>query len=130
MRLRAPAYPLITIDPFFSVWSQANKLTDENTVHWTNRPNTIFGTVNIDGKDYRIIGDHNKEIPAMTQISVDCTAFSTTYVFEEDGVRLKLIFTSPIIPNDLYLLSRPVSYLEVINETTGRKPHKIRACNL
>jgi len=125
MRLRAPAYPLITIDPFFSVWSQANKLTDENTVHWTNRPNTIFGTVNIDGKDYRIIGDHNKEIPAMTQISVDCTAFSTTYVFEEDGVRLKLIFTSPIIPNDLYLLSRPVSYLEVINETAGRKPHKI-----
>ena len=109
MRLRAPAYPLITIDPFFSVWSQADKLTDTDTVHWTSSPHKIVGIATIDGKDYRIIGNHNKDVAPMTQTSVDMSAFSTTYTFEECGVRLTLKFTSPIIPSDLYLISRPVS---------------------
>ncbi len=125
MRLRAPAYPLITIDPFFSVWSMADKLTDENTNHWTCKPNTIMGIASIDGTDYRFMGKDDS-IPAMKQCSVDCNAFSTTYVFEEAGVRIKAIFTSPIIPNDLYLLSRPVSYLEVQSENLDRKRHDIR----
>ena len=126
MRLRAPAYPLITIDPYFSVWSPADKLNDTDTVHWTNSPNVISGIAEIDGKDYRIIGAKNSDtIPAMTQISANCNAFSTTYVFEENGVRLKLIFTSPIIPSDLYLLSRPISYLEVIREKTDNKKHTV-----
>ena len=126
MRLRAPAYPLITIDPYFSVWSDADKLTDKDTVHWTGSPNVISGIAEIDGKEYRIIGSHKKdEIPEMKQISVDCNAFSTTYVFEENGVRLKLIFTSPILPNDLYMLSRPVSYLEVVREKADNKKHTV-----
>ena len=121
MRLRAPAYPLITIDPFFSVWSQADRLTDETTVHWTGRPNTINGIATIDGIDYRFIG--NSDAPAMKQISADCTAFSTVYVFEQSGVRLTLKFTSPILLNDLYLLTRPVSYLEIKKEITDHKKH-------
>ena len=126
MRMRAPAYPLITIDPYFSIWSPADKLNDTDTVHWTNSPNVISGIAEIDGKEYRLIGAQNSDaIPAMKQVSANCNAFSTTYVFEENGVRLKLIFTSPIIPNDLYLLSRPVSYLEVIREKTDNKKHTV-----
>lgn len=125
MRLRAPAYPLITIDPFFSVWSAADKLTDENTTHWTGRPNIISGIASIDGIDYRFMSN-NVAIPALNQISVDCNAFSTTYVFEESGVRLKMIFTSPIIPNDMYLMTRPVSYLEVQNESIDKKKHNVK----
>ncbi len=124
MRLRAPAYPLITIDPFFSVWSMSNKLNDADTNHWTGKPNTILGTATIDGVDYRFMG--LGDAPAMEQKSVDCNAFSTTYVFEAAGIRLRAIFTSPIIPNDLYLLSRPVSYLEVQSEILDRKKHDIK----
>ena len=125
MRLRAPAYPLITIDPYFNVWAKDTALNGADTVHWTDVPNKIVGIATIDGKDYRIIGAHNQDIPAMKQTSVDMTAFSTVYTFEENGVRLKLTFTSPLIPSDLYLLTRPVSYLEVTREITDRKKHTV-----
>ena len=124
MRLRAPAYPLITVDPMFSVWSMSDKLNESNTLHWTEKPNTIQGIATIDGKALRFMG--LGDTPAMEQISVDCNAFSTTYVFEADGVRLTAIFTSPIIPNDLYLLSRPISYLELQSESIDKKKHDVK----
>ena len=124
MRLRAPAYPLITIDPNFSVWSQSDRLTDATTVHWTGSPNTVIGVATIDGSKLAIIGKPDG-IPAMKQVSVDCNALSTTYVFEDNGVRLSLVFTSPIIPNDLYLLSRPVSYLEIKSKSIDGKKHTV-----
>ncbi len=126
MKLRAPAYPLITVDPYFSVWSPADKLTDTTTVHWTDKPNTICGTATVDDKTLRIIGaDAGNDIPAMKQVSADCNALSTTYVFEDMGVRLTLVFTSPIIPSDLYLLTRPVSYLEIKNQSIDGKKHTV-----
>lgn len=114
MRLRPPSVPLITIDPYFNVWSPADKLTDADTAHWTGYTNAILGTVNIDGKDYRLIGKkRSEEIKSAKQVELDMDAFTTTYVFEQDGVRLTLLFTSPIMPDDLYYLTRPVSYLEI-----------------
>lgn len=124
MKLRAPAYPLITIDPYFSVWSSSTNPTDSDTVHWTNRPNTLSIIATVDGKDYRLIGSYeNENTPAAQFISADCTAFSTTYVYNANGTKVTLIFTSPIIPDDLYMLSRPISYLEVIKESADGKRH-------
>lgn len=127
MRLRAPAYPLITVDPHFSVWSASDILTDADTVHWTSTPMVISGIAVIDGKEMRVIGKYGSDsIPAMKQKKVDCDAFSTVYIFEDAGVRLTLRFTSPVIPDDLYLLSRPVSYLEVGKESIDGKRHEVR----
>lgn len=127
MKLRAPAYPLINIDPYFNVWSATDVLTDSDTMHWTNSPQIISGVAEIDGEKLRVIGKFGSEtIPAMKQVSVDVTAFSTTYVFEQNGVRLTLKFTSAVLPDDLYLLSRPVSYLEVTREIIDGKRHTVR----
>ena len=115
MQLRPPSVPLITVDPYFSVWSPADRLTDAVTVHWTGRPNTIVGTAEIDGTAYRFLGKLNArdDSPALTQTSRDCDATSTTYTFEGAGVCLRAVFLTPLLMDDYDLLTRPVSYLKV-----------------
>lgn len=111
MKLRAPAVPLITVDPYFSVWSPANKLTDATTMHWTGKPNTILGEVCFDEKTLRFMGEG--ETPVINQISLDITALKTTYVFACDEITVKAEFSTPLLPKDHALLSRPVSYLKL-----------------
>ena len=53
MKLRAPSIPLITIDPYFSVWSRDENINFNFTEHWTNKSNSIIGTVLIDEKDFK-----------------------------------------------------------------------------
>jgi hypothetical protein len=54
--LRAPAYPLITIDPYTSYWSFSDKLYDENIRHWTGASRSLIGALRVDGKLYRFMG--------------------------------------------------------------------------
>lgn len=111
MKLRAPATPLITIDPYFSVWSFNDELNGGETVHWTGKPNAITGVLQLDGCEYIFMGDR-KDIGKMVQTGCEISAMSTIYTFEVEAVELKLIFTSPLLPDDLKVLSRPVSYLK------------------
>ncbi|MBO5270819.1 MAG: DUF5127 domain-containing protein, partial [Clostridia bacterium] len=126
MRMRAPSVPLITVDPYFSLWSPADRLTDTVTRHWTNRPMTFDGTAEIDGVVYRFMGDkHADRIPAMAQIALDVEAFTTTYVFCAGGVELTVLFTTPVMPDDNYMISRPVSYMEVISRAVDGEEHSV-----
>lgn len=134
MKMRAPSVPLITIDPFFSVWSPADRLTDTDTVHWTNtakeeRKIIMRGIVKIDGKPYRFMGENaeGEEIPAMRQISLDIDAFSSTYTFEDARIRLEAKFTTPVIPSDIYYLTRPVSYLRLSVTSKDGEKHEVTA---
>ena len=110
MKMRMPAIPLVTVDPYFSVWSK-DEINKNNTEHWTSKPNTMLGIVNIDGKDYRFLGISDDE--EIKQISINADAFSTIVIFENEVIRLKAQFTSPMLLTDLNLTSRPVSYLKL-----------------
>lgn len=54
--LRAPAYPLITIDPYTSAWSCSDKLYGDVVRHWTGKPVPLLGVISIDDVPYRFLG--------------------------------------------------------------------------
>jgi Domain of unknown function (DUF4965)/Domain of unknown function (DUF5127)/Domain of unknown function (DUF1793)/Domain of unknown function (DUF4964) len=54
--LRAPAYPLITMDPYVSTWSFTDRLYDENPRHWTGTARQFIGAIRVDGNVYRFMG--------------------------------------------------------------------------
>src|SRR4051812_25083259 len=53
---RPPAVPLVACDPYFSIWSASDKLTDSDTVHWTGKEHGLWGKVFIDGRPFGVIG--------------------------------------------------------------------------
>ncbi|MEK8128511.1 DUF4965 domain-containing protein [Paenibacillus filicis] len=124
MNLRAPAVPLITVDPYFSVWSMADRLNESDTLHWTGKPHRMTGTAAIDGKDYLFMGDTPNSLK-MNQTNLNITALSSSYRFECDEIQLEVTFTTPLLLDDLKLMSRPVSYIYTKASSKDGKNHHV-----
>jgi hypothetical protein len=121
---RPPAVPLIVHNPYFSVWSMYDHLTDGPTRHWTGAPQPLIGLIRVDGKMYRYMGDSPRETPALPQTSLHVAPTHTDYKFEGSGIRLDLSFFTPAFPQDIDLLSRPVTYLTWTLTATDGKLHQ------
>jgi len=126
-KLIPPATPLVACDPYFSIWSPADKLTDEDTVHWTGKPHRLTGMVRIDGKSYRIMGATPGKVPPMKQTSLTVLPTRTIYTFEGAGVALSLTFMTTALPGEIDILSRPVTYVTCEFRSTDGKSHDVQA---
>jgi hypothetical protein len=122
---RPPVVPLVTHDPYFSIWSMADRLTDVNTRHWTGVDQPLVGLIRIDNVTYRYMGLDPRQVPAMQQVSLQVTPLHTIYTFETAGVRLQVTFFTAAFPNDLEVLSRPVDYLTWNITSTDSRTHAV-----
>lgn len=125
--LRPPAVPLITHDPYFSIWSMENRLTEGWTRHWTSAEQRMLGVAMIDGHPFRFLGDRfrQREMPAMEQRALEVWPLRTIYTFEAAGVQLALTFLAPLLLEDLDLASRPVTYVTFTARSLDGKTHQV-----
>jgi hypothetical protein len=123
--VRPPAVPLVVHDPYFSIWSCADKLTDDWPRHWTGRINAMCSMVRIDGKPYRLMGVQPADVPAAEQTGIAVLPTHTAYMFKAGDVALALVFEYPALPHDLDVLSRPVTYVEWRARALDGKPHTV-----
>lgn len=124
---RPPAVPLVTSDPYLSIWSEADHLYDAPTRHWTHVPIPLISFVRVDGVTYRIMGKP-KDIagPVLPQTSLTVTPTRSVYTFQNRQVSVQLTFLTPLLPSDLRVYSRPITTLTWAVRSRDGKKHQIQ----
>lgn len=108
---RPPAVPLVTHDPYLSLWSCGDTLNGVETAHWTRTLQPLNSMVRINGEAFRLMGTQPEEVRAMPQTRVSVLPTRTIYEFANANVQVTLTFLTPALPSDLDLLSRTLTYL-------------------
>ncbi|MBN1345771.1 MAG: DUF4965 domain-containing protein [Phycisphaerae bacterium] len=125
-RFRPPATPLVTVDPYMSAWSFSDRLTDEWPRHWTGAVHAMAGMVRVDGKTWRFMGPDAVGGAAADQIDRTVRPTQTLYAFHAGPIELRVTFTTPLLPDDLDLLSCPVTYVTFDVCSRDGKAHDVR----
>ena len=121
--LRLPAVPLIVNDPYFSIWSPYDKLTDGTTRHWTDQEKPLEGFLRVDGITYQWMGTNKGQATTAQQKSVSVLATSSYYTFLCGPMELDVVFTAPMLIDDMDLLSAPVNYISYQVRSTDGQQH-------
>ncbi len=97
--LRAPAVPLITSDPYLSIWSPTDALNESSTMHWTGTEHPLLGAIRVDGKTYRFMGKDKLNLETL----VPMTHLQSGAL--QPRQPNAAIFSSPCLPGVIPLLS-------------------------
>ena len=122
---RPPAVPLIAHTPYFSAWSMNDRLTDDWSRHWTGQVQALAGLIRIDDKPYRWAGPLPKAVPALSFAGLEIYPTRSIYHMEGGGIRLNVTFLSPLLPTNLEVMARPVTYITWEAQAIDDKPHTV-----
>src|SRR5277367_1289857 len=122
---RPPSVPLVTFDPYLSIWSAADHLTDRPTQHWTKRRHSLVSLIRVDGAAYRLMGNEPEATPVLPQTDLQVTPTRSIYDFENEKVHVTLTFMRPALPDDLDAMALPLSYLTWEVRSMDGQPHAV-----
>src|SRR5438034_5557850 len=126
---RPPAVPLLVNDPFLSVWSETNNLTDDVTREWTGTAQPLISLIKVDGQTYRLMGAQPMNlpdmIPAFPQVGVQVTPTRSIYDFDDAHVHVTMTFMTPALPSNLEVLTRPLTYINWDVRTVDGQSHDV-----
>ena len=111
LNLRAPATPLVVHDPYFSIWSNSDRLTGGTTKHWTGTRQELTGIIRVDGKNYRYLGETDDDVPALEETRRTLTPTRTIVTLGNPQIELQITFFTPAFAEDMAVMARPVTYL-------------------
>ncbi|WP_375494084.1 glutaminase domain-containing protein, partial [uncultured Jatrophihabitans sp.] len=127
--LRAPAVPLAVRSPYLSTWLAADNLAGTWPTFWTGRITAMSGIARVDGTSYVFLGNPliggRNPFPTMRQTSAAVTATRSTFVLEQGGVELTVVFHSPVEPGDLRRQSMPLSYITATARSNDGRAHQV-----
>lgn len=113
-------YKYIAIEPAIIA-----KLKSKGNVLAIHIENTAGGSWLDAGLVTEDVSMRNVTIHQANQTSVTLEATNTKYIFDCGKAQLKVTFTSPLLLNDLKLLSRPVTYISVAVNSKDNQKHKV-----
>lgn len=122
---RPPAVPLVSSDPFFSLWDASPTLTSGETEHWTGAKQPLSIIANVDGVDWRLCGWKPEKVQPARQLSVEVLPLTSVYRFAAGSAEITVRFFTPKFTDELEVFSRPVTYVSV--QSIGARQVKIRA---
>lgn len=123
--LRPPSIPLVAHDPYFSIWSPADHLTDKDTAHWTGASHPLRSSITVDGVEYALMGVPAEGQSKLRQVALRVTPTCTEYVLAGAGVKVTLSFRAAALPHNLDLYSRPVTYIDWQVESDQNESHTV-----
>lgn len=123
---RLPAIPLIASDPYLSIWMPADTMTQTDSCHWSGPTKPIRGTLSVDGCSCRFLGTGPEAEADLTELQVSATR--TRFVSTFAGVQLETCFVTPALPDDLDLLSMPVTLVTLAATSLDGAAHTVQVC--
>ena len=88
--MRLPAYPLITVDPFFSIWSRSETLYDAPTTLRCGIPQRLNGFLSDAGKKFRFLRKGHGAV--IEQKDLVLTPYVTVYTYSNAHIPFHMPF--------------------------------------
>lgn len=134
MAFRPPSVPIVSCDPFFSIWSPSENPTDADTEIWFGAKQPIRILVDLDGVTYRIMGGKAEvdprgrvdDVPALTCTKCEVRPLTSVFWFSDGAGRtVSLECMTAKFVDELDVFSRPVAYFTV--KTVGARRVQVKA---